>query len=266
MAERTWDIDDLVGKIMSDLRASGVTSDSSASSVSVALTQDFRAVRGAATQSAGAKKVESAEPVVEQPSVFEIPERVATLNAVKRWASQTSCKTWQAPVNAVITPSVLDWLKKEEITLVHACQTPKKSSRSVGAGNVSVKVDAKKTPCLVAVCLPNEESAPRGLMHYLERNAELSVIRLDCLKTTSQEISERVNADGALRVVVTTHDSAKGLIWLNRLSGVRAVLATGFEQTKYDVSSTNANVLVVDPRRVGPYQLRQIVDIFLQQS
>ena len=55
-------------------------------------------------------------------------------------------------------------------------------------------------------------------------------------------------------------------VWANRKKGVRAVVAVTVEQAKRDLSATSANTLIFDPRDLGPYQARQVVDFFVQMK
>ena len=118
---------------------------------------------------------------------------------------------------------------------------------------------------LAALHLPDEEKLPGAVMEYLARNAELETIRLSCLKETSARIAHEIEQDGSIKAILATHDAAIGGIWTNRHSGVRSVVVYSFEQAKRDIIATNANVIIVDPRDVGSYAFRRIVDFFVQE-
>lgn len=280
---------------MSDLRKTSVASDdanTTAADVSAALSQDFNDVRAksANTNVVEDNKVDEAA----SDDAFVITERVLTVDVVKRLAVKASSKRWSVQKNAVVTPAAKDELRKLGAQLVvtrshSAVSVPNAAARSsrvtfsasnatygdyVGARTQNAAAqefkaesgakDVKAARVLIATHLPDAEDFPRSAKEYLTRNAETTEIRLSCLKETSKRIVEEIAADKSLKVVLATHDAAIGSIWANRLSGVRAVVAYTFEQSKRDITAANANVLIVDPRDVGPYPLRRIVDYFLR--
>lgn len=269
-----WNLDELVSKVMADLRKS--STESAASQTSAALTRDFRSLHAETESNASGEPTQEAE----EP-IFAVTERVLVADVVLRLASKTDAKRWSVLPGAVVTPSAKDELKKRGIELVlparkadvakaaaSSASRVTLSASNVGASYLPARNAAKSEPSqttrvLAATHLPAAERFPAAVMDYLTRNAETTEIRLDCLKETSKKIAEEVNKDKSLKVVLTTHDAAIGSIWANRLSGVRAVVAYTFEQAKRDLAATNANVLIVDPRDVGPYPFRQIVDYFL---
>ena len=262
------DIDELVGKIMADLRES--SSATPAQKASAALSHDFKALH--ASESGRRED----KPSLESESVFAVAERVIVVDVVRRLAASVDAKRWSFSPNAVITPSAKDELKKLGVELVVG-RSPVAVSTS--ASNVSretaspsaiqktasVSKTTSSPRVLAATHLPEKENFPATVREYLVRNAETQEIRLDCLKETTKRIAEELEKDKSLKVVLATHDAAIGSVWANRLSGVRAVVAFSFEQAKRDLAATNANVAIVDPRDVGPYPFRQIVDYFLRR-
>lgn len=265
-----WNLDELVSKVMADLRKN--SSESVAAQTSDALTRDFRLLHANSESNASTEK--------EQESVFEVPERVLVADVVVRLSSKVDTKRWKTLPGAVITPSAKDELKKRGIELVTSARSSIASLQDgvssrvtlsasnagvIGAPNrdVSQRADEKGARVLVATHLPGAECFPIAVMNYLTRHAETTEMRFDCLKETTKRIAEELKKDESLKVVLTTHDAAIGSIWANRLSGVRAVVAYSFEQAKRDILATNANVLIIDTRDVGPYPFRRIVDYFL---
>ena len=262
------DIDELVGKIMADLRKN--SSGDAARKTSEALSRDFKALRAADSNQSESRPSSGAG------SVFAVSERILVLDVVRRLAASVDAKRWSAPAGAVVTPSAKDELKKLGVELI---VDARKAVVSTSASNVSretapsagtrapqiVSEKASLPRVLAATHLPKEERFPVTVRDYLVRNAETTEIRLDCLKETTRRIAEELEKDKSLKVVLATHDAAIGSVWANRISGVRAVVAFSFEQAKRDLAATNANVAIVDPRDVGPYPFRQIVDYFLRR-
>lgn len=273
-----WNIDELVAQVMADLRQTPV--ETPAADVSAALARDFNSIyaESNSVSKQSDRKVED--------DVFEITERVVVADAVRRLSKSTSAKRWSAPSNAVVTPAAKDEMRALGVELVVArpgsdvrssgSSAPTLSSSNVDADFAAaprtvravvkpiVEKSKSAASVLIATHLPDDERFPQSVREYLSRNAEATEIRFSCLKETTRRIAEEVNNDKALKVVLATHDAAIGSIWANRLSGVRAVVAYTFEQTKRDIAATNANVVVVDPRDVGPYPFRQIVDYFIR--
>ncbi len=295
MSELKWDLDELVKKVMDDLRKSSVDSNAAntaASEVSAALSRDFSSVRAKSAEVVNERQVEETT----SDDVFIVSERVLTADVVKRLAANAPSRRWNVQKNAVVTPSAKDELKKLGVKLIvtssdavvsttysnsvaHSSRVTFSASNAAYGDYVGMRtqnvaskefkreLDAqsvKSARVLIATHLPDAEAFPRSAREYLTRNAETTEIRLSCLKETSKRIAEEIANDKSLKVVLATHDAAIGAIWTNRLSGVRAVVAYTFEQAKRDLTATNANVLIVDPRDVGPYPLRQIVDYFLR--
>lgn len=268
-----WDLDALVGAIMSDLRRN--VSGSTPEDVGKTLTQDF----------ANARRL--SEEASESSEVFDVAERVVVLETVAKLAATTGKTTWRFRADAVITPSAYDELARRGLRVARAGRgvstqsrpTPSatnvtlSASNAVGVRDSRVSVpsaekseSAARVKTLLATCLPENERAPRGVVEYLARNTDFTETRLDCMKKTTALVAESLAANESLKVVIATRDGAVGCVWANRKKGVRAVVAVTVEQAKRDLAATNANTLIFDPRDVGPYQARQIVDFFVQMK
>ncbi len=273
-----WDIDALVSAIMSDLRRNDPAP--SAESVSETLSRDFADVRRSPNPS-------SSNQSSEEPTVFDVVDRVVVLDVVAKLASSTKLKAWRFRADAVVTPAAYDELVSRGISVIRAGRndvkfsssspSPVRSTLSASNAPEDGVVRASETrreksepsgrvQVLLATCFPENERAPRGVVEYLRRNAELSEERFDCMKKTTDFVAESLAANDALKVVVATRDGAVGCVWANRKKGVRAIVAVTVDQAKRDLVATNANTLFFDPRDVGPYQARQIVDFFTRME
>ncbi|MBQ9874095.1 MAG: hypothetical protein IJM30_06505 [Thermoguttaceae bacterium] len=274
MSELNWNIDELVGKIMADLRASSLGS--SASETSAALTRDFEAVRASAKKS---------EPEIEKndenESVFVVSERVLFADRIRQLALVAKSKQWSLERNAIVTPAARDELKKLGIEIssrdilpgdskitVSASSVPRETPKESASAAVSrgAKKDGSRPRVWFFVHLPDAEREPSAVREYLERNAETTFMRTSCLKETSQKIAEALANDKSLKAIVATRDSAIASIWFNRRQGVRAIVVRSLEQARRDVGATDANVAIVDPRDVGSHQFRLIVDYFVRRG
>lgn len=259
-----WNLDELVGKVMADLQKK--PSESTPAALSETLARDFRAAR---------------ESVAEKPSAptLYIVERVVVEETVRRLAASSSVKSWAFQPRAVITPSARDLMKKlgVEVAQEAAEVQPTISASNIGSttssfpsrpeqnGAALPSSSAQKSlvRVFVATKLPESEGAPRTLLEYLSRNTEFQEERFDCLKKTTLAVADQLNEGKANRALIVTHDGAIANVWANRKKGVRAVVAYSVEQAKRDIKAADANTLILDPRDLGAYQARLVVDFWV---
>jgi len=292
-------LDELVDKVMIDLRNSGL--DLGKSSVSAALTRDFRSIQSKKLKedkfqtlpvsSFPAKDLTDEHNSLDE--VFTLTDRVIFAEIVTRYASQTACKRWKVGLNAVVTPSAKDELKKRNIELFSERVVVDSDSVNKGclagmetsfpktrvtfsASNMAegslvfsrmkTKENSKRARVFLANHLPEAENLPLNVREFLNRNSLLTEVRFTCLKEASRRVQSESKQDDTLKTLLATHDGAIGSIWCNRLSGVRALAAFSYDQVCLDLEATNANVVIVDPSRVGSYQFRRIVDYYLRSE
>ena len=259
-----WNLDELVGKVMADLQKK--PSESTPAALSKTLARDFRAAR---------------ESVAEKPSAptLYIAERVVVEETVRRLAASSSVKSWAFQPRAVITPSARDLMKKlgVEVAQEAAEVQPTISASNIGSTTSSFPSRSEQNGAslpsssaqkslvsvFVATKLPESEGAPRTLLEYLSRNTEFQEERFDCLKKTTLAVADRLNEGKANRALIVTHDGAIANVWANRKKGVRAVVAYSVEQAKRDIKAADANTLILDPRDLGAYQARLVVDFWV---
>ena len=259
-----WNLDELVGKVMADLQKK--PSESTPAALSETLARDFRAAR---------------ESVAEKPSAptLYIAERVVVEETVRRLAASSSVKSWAFQPRAVITPSARDLMKKlgVEVAQEAAEVQPTISASNIGSTTSSFPSRSEQNGAslpsssaqkslvsvFVATKLPESEGAPRTLLEYLSRNTEFQEERFDCLKKTTLAVADQLNEGKANRALIVTHDGAIANVWANRKKGVRAVVAYSVEQAKRDIKAADANTLILDPRDLGAYQARLVVDFWV---
>ena len=139
---------------------------------------------------------------------------------------------------------------------------PSRSEQN-GASLPSSSAQKSLVSVFVATKLPESEGAPRTLLEYLSRNTEFQEERFDCLKKTTLAVADQLNEGKANRALIVTHDGAIANVWANRKKGVRAVVAYSVEQAKRDIKAADANTLILDPRDLGAYQARLVVDFWV---
>ncbi len=265
-----WNLDELVEKVMSDLRASAASPEQ----IGATLTRDFQALR---------TKTEVAGDSIEPPTdVLDVSERIVVAETARKLASGTSLRKWRFVKSAVITPSAVDELRRLGVEWTRGADAKERSSAveptsraTLSASNASAQgVDrlsgskvaqaSETTELLVAFHVAAATAAPRTILEYASRFPRSTQETFDCLKKTTKRVGEALAENPRLKVVISTRDVAIGSIWANRIPGVRAVVAFDVEQTRRDVAATNANALIVDAVALGGYRTRRALDFFTQ--
>lgn len=124
-----WNLDELVGKVMADLR--GDRAADSAARLSAALSNDFKAVQTSRSETKNSedseKKTESASCGCDErssaasildASAFYVAEKLLVAETVRRLAASTSEKRWLVRPNFIATPSAKDELRKLGVELI----------------------------------------------------------------------------------------------------------------------------------------------------
>lgn len=135
MGDLGWNLDELVGKVMADLRGDRV--DDSAARLSAALSNDFKAVQAsrpsavslpqnfqnsedsekkATAASCGCVERSSAAPTSDD-SAFYVAEKLLVAETVRRLAASTSEKRWFVRPDFIATPAAKDELRKLGVEL-----------------------------------------------------------------------------------------------------------------------------------------------------
>lgn len=146
-----WDLDELVGKVMADLRGDRV--DDSAARLSVALSNDFKAVQASRPDAVSLpQKLQNSEDSEKQTtdascgcaersegvatsdgSAFYVAEKLLVAETVRRLAASTNEKRWRVRPNCIATPAAKDELRKLGVELI------------VDGGAASVASEPRKT-------------------------------------------------------------------------------------------------------------------------
>jgi hypothetical protein len=146
----------------------------------------------------------------------------------------------------VVTPAVRDALRQRNIELCHAPG----STQTTGAALRLVVVGAhtKTDPKLLANALQSE-------------GINVVCHSTDCLLEATDHLAGELAKGNTLGLLLTPHTAA-ALCLANRLAGVRAVLASDTNSLDADTKAVGANLLVVDPQRVGFYKLSAMAGEF----
>ncbi len=150
------------------------------------------------------------------------------------------------PPQAVVTPSVRDELHRRRIALVFDQPVPVPS-----AGGVRL-----------AMAVLGSRFDPAPLLRALAGEPiEVETHRTDCLVAATDWLAEEISKPNTLGAIVSTYP-AIGLCLANRHPGVRAVRGIDAATIEAEVASVGANVIAVDPRSAGVFQMRQMIRRF----
>ena len=277
MNDLNWNVDELVAKIMEDLRSE--KRESTPKQVGATLEKDFASLHS--------KESSASDDETESSEAYVVSEKILVVDVVRKLAQSTSSKRWIAQRGAVITPAARDELKKLGVELEETCgaerdvaRTVKKTRTTISASNVSRETfaTAESVPAksgvnggqssvrvLLAVHADESERLPDFIQETTLRSAETLVFRSDCLRKISARIAEERKKDEALKTIVVTSDDAIASIWINRYGGSRAVVVRSVEKTIDDCNRANANVVIVDPKEIGAFRYARIIDHFLSR-
>ena len=157
------------------------------------------------------------------------------------------------PLQAVVTPSVRDELRRKNIMLVYG--QPEATSTASPVRQVRL--------VLTAV---GSRFDPQPLERALQNEGiDVRVRRSDCLIAATDALSAELGESRTLGVLISTYP-AIALCLANRLSGVRAVWGIDQARAEADAASVGANLLVVDPGAMGVFQLKQMVGRFCRRG
>ena len=82
-----------------------------------------------------------------------------------------------------------------------------------------------------------------------------------CLFDATDRLAGEVKKPNTLGLLLTPYE-AEALCLANRLPGVRAIAGRDAGQVAADAAAVGANVLVVNPKKIGPFEIRQMLGEF----
>jgi ribose/galactose isomerase len=154
------------------------------------------------------------------------------------------------PPRAVVTPAVRDELRRRNVTLV--VEESIATATSAG-GKVVLTVLGSRIDATALADGLGRQGMTVGLQ------------RFECLVRATDDMARRLPDAGTTGVLLSNH-GAVAMCLANRQRGVRAVLASDEDRTATDAVSVGANVLVLEPRRMPPEAMQQIVTAFCRQG
>ncbi len=148
--------------------------------------------------------------------------------------------------HAVVTPSVKDVLRKQNIRLEHQEATlPGSNSSDLTVVRFTRGDDATRATATLPLPVDAAEQLPCELPAAVAAAAQ------------AVESTDRIS-------ILVTDESLAAACLLNRSSHVRAARVRSAEETKQAIRAIGANVVVIDPRDVTANQWNAVVKVFGQ--
>ena len=164
--------------------------------------------------------------------------------------SLTDVNTVVVHQRAVVTPAVMDELRERKVQMIR--------QQNLAA--------TKSTPAsLVFTTYETDWNLAEWMSSAGKVFARSETLPNDCIEEISSELKLALASGKNLGVIVTSQ-SAKASCVANRLNGVRAAVGFDRESTIEAMGSLNPNVLIVDPRGKNAFQLRNLLELFLQRA
>lgn len=152
------------------------------------------------------------------------------------------------PADAIVTPAVVDELRRRRINLQRTTDSNTESP-TVGPAPIALRVVSRRW-----------DDGP--LQNLLARDGvETATERSDCLIQSTDALADWVNNRGGVGVVLSTHPAMAQCL-ANRHAGVRAIVGRSLGQMTADADDVGANVLVADPSSVALFVLKQMIARF----
>ncbi len=150
---------------------------------------------------------------------------------------------------AVVTPAVRDELHRRNVTLAYASAAKPAELARLRLATVSV---GKFDPASLGAVL--RDQAIEVLPH-----------RLDCLIRSSDWLWDQLQTPNTLGLMLTRHIAA-ALCVANRVAKIRAVTGRDAAEVAAAAEAVGANVLVLNPRGLSPFVLRQAITAFARNG
>ena len=154
------------------------------------------------------------------------------------------------PKNAILTPSVKDELRKRgvEYSMDDAARenTPSSTDFSVWIAWHKIK------------------QQPTGLLEQIKKQHSTHEYKFDCILETMKAASDALHIGGdVMLAVVLSGYTAAAICVANRHENIRAVAGHDVMVLKNDAIQIGANMLVVDPGKMGKFKTKELVKTFL---
>lgn len=184
-------------------------------------------------------------------ALAEIQDRIETLRRII-----VSEKT-------ILTPAVKDEIKKRNIEIIVRAG----KDRENGNSPCNPRYSGTSKSNRIWIALHALKKVPAQLIGNLKRQYELHYESFECVLETVNAAVARISAaseneESANGVVLTSHAAIAHCV-ANRRCELRAVIGWEVNPLKTDVPQLGANLLIVDPNRVGSFKTQELIKSFL---
>lgn len=146
----------------------------------------------------------------------------------------------------VITPAVKEEIGKRNIQVNFSA-----AATDVSGGSLKLVIIAART-----------KIDPQPLVAALQSaGIDVELHSSKCLFAAADQLAGEVKKRDTLGLMLTPHE-AEALCLANRLPGVRAISGRAADQVAADATAVGANVLVINPKKIGSFEIRQMLGEF----
>ncbi len=186
----------------------------------------------------------AAAPAPRNPHELVIASRLVTMNEVA--GRLAGVRRLVVRKGTVITPAVKEELSKRNIHVTFDA-----AAAGNPGGTMKLVIVAART-----------KIDPQPLAAALQSDGvEVELHSSKCVIEATDRLAGEVRKPGTLGLLLTPHE-AESLCLANRLTGVRAIAGKDANQVAADAAAVGANVLVVNPKRIGAFAIRQMLGEF----
>ncbi|MFT5526529.1 MAG: hypothetical protein ACI9HK_004506 [Pirellulaceae bacterium] len=213
--------------------------------------REMQTASSRSANSSGATSVDSPQPAGNERDSLVLHNQLITLKTItESKRSLDDVNTVVVHQRAVVTPAVKDELRERKVRLVR-------------------QQDLQATQSTVIPLVFATYETDLDLQGWLSSGGKTfagsTTLPNDCIEEISNELKLAVTTGEQFGVILTSQ-SAKASCVANRLSGVRAAVGFDREATIEAMATLNANVLIIDPRGKNAFQLRNLIELFVQQA
>ncbi|HZZ73411.1 MAG TPA: hypothetical protein VFE24_14245 [Pirellulales bacterium] len=165
---------------------------------------------------------------------------------------------------AIITPAARDFLKDNKISLAwQVAPAGGPSARVERSGISAVAGPANIRPALVVGVAETTWDPARALQPLTAAGHSVSRVAQSGLCTVTAEIADAVGKGGQIGLLFTS-ETAVAMSAANRVRGVRAATGDSPATIAAAVAAVGANLLILDPKARGSWELNRIVGDFVR--
>jgi hypothetical protein len=188
--------------------------------------------------------VKVAEPHRSNTNELVLASRLVTLGEVS--GRLAGIRRLLVSPGTVITPAVIDEVKKRNIQVIFNAAASVASAEPLKLTIIAARTKIDTTP--LAAALQSEQ-------------IEVELLSSKCLIEATDRLAGEAKKPNTLGLLLTPYE-AESLCLANKLSGVRAISGRDANQVAADASAVGANVLVINPKKIGPFEIRQMLNEF----